>query len=90
MATPVSLGTSTDQAYLFLFGTGLRAAGTSGVTVTVGGTNVPVAFAGAQGTFAGLDQVNVVLPRSLAGSGNVTVQLTALGVPANAVQLTIQ
>ena len=90
VATPVSLGSSTDQAYLFLFGTGLQAAGTSGVTVSIGGTNVDVKYAGTQGSFAGLDQVNVVLPHSLAGSGNVTVQLTASGLAANSVQLTIQ
>jgi len=90
VATPVSLGSSTDEAYLFLFGTGLQAAGTSGVTVSVGGTNLDVKYAGTQGSFAGLDQVNAVLPHSLAGSGNVTVLLTALGVAANAVQLTIQ
>jgi uncharacterized protein (TIGR03437 family) len=90
VATPVSLGSSTDQAYLFLFGTGLEAAGAGGVTVSVGGTNVDVKYAGTQGSFAGLDQVNVVLPHSLAGSGNVTVQLTASGVSANPVQLAIQ
>jgi uncharacterized protein (TIGR03437 family) len=90
VATPVSLGSSTDQAYLFLFGTGIQAAGTSAVTVTVGGTSVPVKYAGTQGSFAGLDQANVVLPHSLAGSGNVTVQLTAQGIAANPVQITIQ
>lgn len=90
VANPVSLGSSTDQAYLFLFGTGLAAAGTAGVTVSIGGTNAPVTYAGSQGGFAGLDQVNVQLPRSLAGSGNVTIQLTAAGIAANAVNITIQ
>lgn len=58
VATPVSLGSSTDQAYLFLFGTGIQAAGTSGVKVSVGGTKLDVKYAGTQGSFAGLDQVN--------------------------------
>jgi len=43
-----------------------------------------------QGSFTGLDQVNVLLPPSLAGKGNVTVQLTANGIAANPVNLTIQ
>ncbi len=30
-----------------------------GVTVFIGGTNVPVTFAGSQGGFVGLDQANV-------------------------------
>jgi uncharacterized protein (TIGR03437 family) len=90
VATPVSLGSSTDKPYLFIFGTGLQDAGTAGVTVTVGGVNVPVSYAGAQGGFVGLDQVNAQLPASLAGKGNVTVQVTANGIAANAVNFTIQ
>jgi uncharacterized protein (TIGR03437 family) len=90
VASAVSLGSSTDQAYLFIFGTGIEAAGTSGVTVSVGGTSVPVSYAGPQGGFVGLDQVNVKLPASLAGSGNVTIQVTANGLAANPVNITIQ
>ena len=90
VASPVSLGSSTDQAYLVLFGTGLEAAGTSGVTVLAGGTAVPTKYAGSQGGFVGLDQVNVVLPQSLAGKGSVTIQLIANGLAANAVNIAIQ
>jgi uncharacterized protein (TIGR03437 family) len=90
VATPVSLGSSTDKPYLFLFGTGFEAAGTAGVKVSVGGTSVPVSFAGSQGGFVGLDQANVELPASLAGKGKVTIQLTAEGLAANPVNITIQ
>ena len=90
IANPVSLGSSTDQAYLSIFGTGIQDAGTAGVAVSVGGTSVVVKYAGSQGVFAGLDQVNVLLPHSLAGSGNVTVQLTANGLAANPVNITVQ
>jgi uncharacterized protein (TIGR03437 family) len=38
----------------------------------------------------GLDQVNVQLPSSLAGKGNVTILLTASGLAANPVNITIQ
>lgn len=88
--SPVSLGSATDQPYLFLFGTGFDAAGTSGVTVSIGGINAPVTFAGPQGVYAGLDQVNVKLPASLAGAGNVTIQLIANGLAANAGNITFQ
>ena len=75
--------------YLLLYGTGLRGAGTT--TASVGGVSVPVIFAGAQGQFAGEDQVNIgPLPRSLAGSGNVQVILTSDGITANTVNITIK
>ena len=90
VATQVSLGLVTDQAYLSLFGTGFQAAGTSGVRVSINGNNIPIQVAGAGGGFAGLDQVNVLLPNSLAGKGKVTIQLTANGAAANPVNLTIQ
>jgi uncharacterized protein (TIGR03437 family) len=94
--TPINLGSSTDQAVLELFGTGIRGAGgASNVTVAVGNTQGTVQYAGAQGagapsSFYGLDQVNVLLPRSLAGSGTVNVVLTAGGQTANTVTMDIQ
>jgi uncharacterized protein (TIGR03437 family) len=87
----IDLGSSTDQAYLVLFGTGIRGAGgASAVTAMVGNTACPVAFAGAQGTYFGLDQVNVELPHSLAGSGTVNLVITAAGQNANTVTMDIQ
>jgi uncharacterized protein (TIGR03437 family) len=88
--SPISLGTSTDQAYLTIFGTGFANAGTTGLKVSVGGIAVPVLYGGPQGGFAGLDQVNVQLPASLAGKGSVTIQVTANGIAANAVNVTIR
>jgi uncharacterized protein (TIGR03437 family) len=75
---------------LFLFGTGLQDAGTAGVTVSISGTSIPVSYADTQGGFVGLDQVNVLLPASLAGKGNVTIQVTANGIAANAVNITFE
>jgi uncharacterized protein (TIGR03437 family) len=89
-AAPISMGSSTDQVYLVLYGTGLQAAGTSGVTATVNGVSAQVLYAGPQADFPGLDQVNLLLPASLAGKGNVNVQITANGIPANSAQITIQ
>jgi uncharacterized protein (TIGR03437 family) len=89
VANPNNLGSVSDQVYLELYGTGIQAAGTSNVEVTVGGKKVPVEYAG-KSTFEGEDQVNILLPHSLAGAGNVTVQVTASGIAANPVQITIQ
>jgi uncharacterized protein (TIGR03437 family) len=86
MAVPISLGPSSDQFYLTLYGTGIRGAG-GNVTVTINGINAPVTFAGAQGAVDGLDQVNVLLPQQLAGSGTVKVVLTANGSLANVVSV---
>jgi uncharacterized protein (TIGR03437 family) len=89
-AAPINMGSATDQVYLVLFGTGIAAAGTAGTTVQVNGVNAQVLYAGSQNLFPGLDQVNVLLPASLAGKGTVEVQLTAGGVAANPVQVVIQ
>jgi uncharacterized protein (TIGR03437 family) len=60
------------------------------VKVSIGGSSVPVTFAGSQEGFVALDQANVQLPASLAGKGSVTIQLTANGLAANPVNITIQ
>ncbi len=89
-ANPINLGSATDQVFLELYGTGLQAAGMQSVKATVAGIDVPVLYAGPQGGFACLDQVNIQLPASLAGKGNVNIQLTAGGIASNPVQVTIQ
>ena len=87
---PISLGASTDTTYLTLYGTGFDAASKTNTTVTVNGTSVSVLYAGTQSQYTGLDQVNIQLPNSLAGSGNVDVIATFNGVQANPVQITIK
>ena len=90
IANPTSLAAATHTVYLELLGTGIPAAGMANVHVTANRVNAPVTHASAQDTYIGVDQVQVQLPFSLAGKGNVYVQLTASGVAANAVQVTIQ
>jgi uncharacterized protein (TIGR03437 family) len=51
VARPINLGPSTDAVYLLLYATGLRAAGTGGVSVKIGGVDALVLFAGANGQF---------------------------------------
>ncbi len=89
-ALPINLGPPTDQVFLILYGTGFRAAGTANTSMTIGGQNAQVSFAGDQGVFAGLDQVNVLVPRSLAGTGSANLVLTASGQTANTVNISMQ
>ena len=91
VAVPIDLGLETDQVFLLLFGTGIHfRSALSAVTAKLGGVDAQVAFAGAQGDFVGLDQVNVRLSRSLIGSGEVDVALTADGRAANTVKVHIK
>ena len=86
---PLSLGPSNEQVYIELYGTGIRNA--KNVSGTVGGVSVPVLYWGPAPGFAGEDQVNIgPLPQSLAGRGNVNILLTADGLAANTVNITIQ
>jgi uncharacterized protein (TIGR03437 family) len=91
VALPIDLGGASDQVFLILFGTGLRnRSSLANVKTQIGGTDVPVAFAGAQGTLTGLDQINLLLPRSLAGRGKADVMLTIEGLMANGVDVAIK
>jgi uncharacterized protein (TIGR03437 family) len=84
-AIPVTSGT---QVYLILFGTGIRGrSGLAGVSMTLGGTPATVLYAGAQGSFPGLDQINVLVPASMAGAGLVDMVLTVDGVAANTLKI---
>jgi len=90
-ALPIDLGPSTDRLYLIGFGTGFRyRSSVSGVTATIGGTNADVLFAGAQGSYDGLDQANIAIPRSLAGRGDADLVLRVGGTTANTVSLNIK
>ncbi len=75
--SPIELGPEGDQVFLILFGTGLRfRRDLSRAVVEIGGEQAPVSFIGAQGDFAGLDQVNMQLPRALSGRGEVEIILS--------------
>ncbi|MGH9800448.1 MAG: hypothetical protein ACRD82_08805 [Blastocatellia bacterium] len=49
-----------------------------------------VQYAGPQGGFVGLDQANILLPKSLAGRGEVDVVLIVNGKTANTLRLNIK
>lgn len=91
VAFPIDLGAAGDQVYLILYGTGLRFRTSIGkVTATVGGQAATVTCAGLQPQFAGVDQVNVLLPKSLKGAGDVDVAITFDGKAANTVKAKIK
>lgn len=87
---------------LLLFGTGIRRATAANpndengvaesVSITIGGLNARVLYAGSQGGFAGLDQINVEIPAGLAGQGQrrVEVVMSVNNTPANRVTILIK
>ena len=90
-AVPIDLGAETDQVFLILFGTGFRnRSSLLATTCTIGGINAEVIFAGSQGDFAGLDQTNIRIPRSLLGRGNVDLIFKADNKTANPVTITVK
>ncbi len=78
------------QVYLALFGTGFDAGTANSTAATIQSLTAPVFYAGPQGAWPGLDQVNVLLPASLAGSGRVRFELTVAGRQANTVFLEVR
>jgi len=79
-----------SRPYLILYGTGIRGATQPNVSVKIGNIEASVTYSGAQGGYAGLDQVNVVLPVSLKGRGQVVVTVSADGQATNMGQLLFQ
>jgi len=78
-----SLGAPTDNVVVELFGTGFRhLSSKSVIQAEINGQNLQVQYAGPQGGYMGLDQINVRIPNSLAGSGLVNLFLTVQD-PAN-------
>lgn len=88
VAVPIEWKDAGDQLYLVIYGTGFRQrTQLSAVNVTVKGAAQQVVYAAAHTDFAGLDQSNVLLDRSLAGSGDTNVVMTVDGVAANTVKI---
>ncbi len=89
VAIPIDLGPATDRVFLILYGTGLRARNTK-ATANIGGVAALVEYVGTQGSFVGLDQVNILLPHSLVGRGEVDVALNLQGQAANPLKISIK
>jgi uncharacterized protein (TIGR03437 family) len=90
-ATPIDLGPETDQVFLQLYGTGIRGRSSlAAVTAKLGGADARVDYAGPVAGLAGLDQVNLLIPRTLIGRGDVDIVLTVDGRTANTVAVNIK
>lgn len=86
--TPIALDAGN---FIALFGTGFRHGSTANTNaVTIGGTNITPLFVGPQGQFEALDQVNIQIPQSLAGRGDVDLTITIDGKSTNVVKLRIK
>ncbi|MDX2033223.1 MAG: N-acetylmuramoyl-L-alanine amidase [Blastocatellia bacterium] len=86
--TPIDLGPDSDQVFLVAYGTGLRGrASLSATAARIGGLPVETLYAGPVAGLFGLDQLNLRLPRALAGRGEVTLELSVEGIAANPLQL---
>lgn len=101
--TAVPIDVSGNRVYLSLYGTGFDSV-PMGVQCIGGSLSLPVAYAGPQKQIPGVDQINLQLPASLAGSGTVSItcydptQATAtttgntsipLGPPSNTVKIAV-
>ena len=88
---PLDLSVPNENVYLILFGTGLRArSALANVNVGLGGMAGQTLYAGQSNGLVGVDQVNIVLPRALAGRGDLTVSLSADGKNANEVRVRVK
>jgi uncharacterized protein (TIGR03437 family) len=90
-SVPLNLGNPGDQLAVVLYGTGLRnISSIQNAFITIGSMRAKLLYVGAQPQYPGLDQANVVIPRALAGAGEVPVALTVDGQTANVVTLNIK
>lgn len=89
LANPIDV--QNGPTFLTLYGTGWRnRSALANVTARVDGIAVPVEYAGAQGQFVGLDQLNLRLPADLAGRGTVKVEVLVDGKAANPVWINLK
>jgi uncharacterized protein (TIGR03437 family) len=87
---PISLAVDAP-VYVSLYGTGIHGyAQTTPIRVDIGDQTVYAMYAGPQGQYPGLDQVNIPLPAPLRGSGTVDVTVTVDGGTSNSVKLDVQ
>jgi uncharacterized protein (TIGR03437 family) len=88
---PIDCGAVNEEIFLELYGTGIRGRSSlTAVTAKIGGADTPVLYAGSVGGMSGLDQVNLPVSRSLIGRGEVAVEITVDGKPANTVKVHIK
>lgn len=91
VAAPIDLGPANDQVFLVAYGTGFRKRSSlDAVNAKIGGATSEILYAGFAEGFFGLDQLNLRLPRTLTGRGEVDLELTVDGLKANSLKLQIR
>ena len=89
--TPINLGPQEEQIFLVLFGTGIRYySSMNNVKATIASVESEVHYAGPQGQYVGLDQVNIRVPRSALVGGEVDLVLSVDGMKSNPVRVHIR
>ncbi|MCI0389658.1 MAG: hypothetical protein MOB07_12975 [Acidobacteria bacterium] len=86
-------GAATEQVFLVLFGTGFRSREPlpAGPAAVFGDTTfVEPLYIGAQPDYPGLDQVNLPIPRSLIGKGEVEIRMIMDDKGANRVRISVK
>ena len=87
----IDLGPEGDTVFLELYLSGIRRATdpngdgnvNESVHLVLGGVEIVPFYAGAQGGFAGLDQLDAEIPRSLLGRGKISLSITVAGVASS-------
>lgn len=88
IAKPIDLYEPNEQVFLIFYGTGFRyRSALEAVTVEIGGLELKADYAGPVAGFEGLDQINLHIPITLAGRGELEVALKVDGNNANPVKL---
>jgi subtilisin len=88
---PIELGREGESLYLVLYGTGIRhRRSLEEVKLAIGGLLLPVLYAGPQLQYAGVDQVNLLLPPDLTARGEVEMQLFVEGKASNRVVIQLR
>ena len=90
VARPIVFGGEEEDLFLIVYCTGVRGRRGEQVTVQLRDLAVVADFAGPQAEFEGLDQINIELPRALAGKGEVSVRAEVDGLRSNSGSLTFR
>lgn len=88
---PIDLGPEGEQVFLLLYSSGFRQrSALEKVRAVCENAILPVEYAGPQGQYVGLDQLNLRLPRSLSGRGEQNIVVTVDDQTANSVRVQIK
>ncbi|NOT64392.1 MAG: hypothetical protein HOP19_29590, partial [Acidobacteria bacterium] len=90
VSLPITINNPDEKVFLVLFGTGWRwRSEIAAISLRAGGVNLPVQYCGI-GPLLGLDQMNIELPASLAGRGNLVLEVTIDGQTANPLRFNVK